>query len=94
MVDNRFQRRLDSSTPIHLDVRIRSQVRIGASEIFYEIRFVSPWCKLSDTRPTVTDANTQREQYNLETGPSLVPDGEGFIDDLTIELTNGLPSLA
>jgi len=93
MVDNRFQRRLDSSTPVHLDVRIRSQVRIGSSGVFYEMRLVSPWCKLSDTRPTVTDPATQKEQYNLETGPAPVPDGEGFQDELSIELTNGLAAI-
>ena len=93
MVDNRFQRRLDSSTPVHLEVRVRSQVRIGSSGVFYEMRFVSPSCKLSDTRPTVQDADTQREQYNLETGIAALPDAEGFQDDLTIVLTNGLASI-
>ena len=93
MVDNTLQRRLETAEPIHLDVVLRSQVTIGATAIPYQMRIVSPYCVLSGTRPTLTDPNTQAESYQLEPGPAPSPDAEGFVDDLTLVLDNGISSL-
>ena len=93
MVDNTLQRRLETAEPIHLDVVLRSQVTIGATAVPYQMRMVSPYCVLSGTRPTLTDPNTQAESYQLEPGPAPSPDSEGFVDDLTLVLDNGISSL-
>ena len=54
------------------------------------LRFVSPNTLLSGKRPTVTDPNTQRESYQLVAYPAPVPDAEGFVDDLTVVVDNGV----
>ncbi len=89
MTDNFLQRRLEAGRPLHLDVVITSPVLIGASTVPYRARFVSPNCLLSGKRPTVTDPNTQRESYQLNAFPAVLPDAEGFVDDLTVVLDNG-----
>lgn len=92
MVDNVLQRRLEAGRTIHLDIVITSPVRIGASIVPYRLRMVSPNCLLSGKRPTVTDPNTQRESYQLNAFPAPVPDAEGFVDDLSMVLDNGVAS--
>ena len=93
MVDNTLQRRLEAGVPLHLDVVATSPVLIGASAVPYRWRAVSPNCLLSGKRPTITDPNTQRESYQLTAYPAPVPDAEGFVDDLTLVLDNGVASL-
>jgi hypothetical protein len=93
MVDNTLQRRLEAGVPLHLDVVATSPVTIGASGVPYRLRWVSPNCLLSGRRPTVTDPNTQRESYQLNAYPAPVPDAEGFVDDLTVVVDNGVAGL-
>lgn len=93
MVDMLSTHRLEAFEPFHLDVRMQTVVEIGASGFYYTLRAVSPRCFLTGRRATIPSGDVMVETYQVRAEPALVADGEGFIDDLTLDLTNALSSI-